>query len=432
MKTMIFLFGLLLLFTANGQAQETLSLEQAVAIGLERNHRIRIARNDAQRARNETRQGRANFLPTLDASGSLSFANSQQDTNSPFSFGDSDTRNMNAQLALNWTLFDGFRMFAENDRYQQLARLGEAQARNVVEQTVMSILGNYVFTVRQSQLLDVQQRALALSRTRLEKARIRHDLGGPKTELLQARIAYHTDSAAVLEQALQFDVARKDLNLAMGREAAMDFMVEENIEVPAIAYGVEDMQRMAQERNAELDLARSGLYAAEAVTSVSRSSFYPRLSLFATYGYGDRLVSTATRGDVTTLSTDATVGLSLNFNLFNGFRNLDNVENAALAEHSARLMLEEAELRLEGLLREQLQTYRTRLQAMGIAESKREAADANLQLFIERFDTGTVSSLEFRDAQLQYVLAETAAIDARFDARIALLELQRLIGDLGL
>ena len=417
------------LFLAS-RAQEVLSLEQAVSIGLERNHRIRIARNDAEIARSETRRGTAGFLPTLDATGNLSFTSSQQETNSPFSFGDSDTRNASAQLALNWTLFDGFRMFAEHDRLQQLARLGASQARNVIEQTVMSILGSYIQVVRQSQLLSVQESTLALSRTRFEKALVRHELGGSLSELLQARIAYHADSATALEQKLQVAIARRNLNLAVGRDPQTPFLTEETINLPDFAYGMDEMLAMARKRNAELDVARSSLEAAEAGTSLSHSAFYPRLSLFATYGYADRLVDAPARGEITTLSADASVGLSLSFNLFDGFRNLADVERASLAEQNARLTLEEADLRLEGLLDEQSDTYRTRLQALDIEEIKRDAAQANLQLQIERFDTGTISSLEFRDAQLQYIRAETSAINARFAARIALLELQRLIGEL--
>ncbi|MBN1446675.1 MAG: TolC family protein [Bacteroidetes bacterium] len=429
----IFLF---VLVSSGAAAQEVLRLEDAIAIGLERNHRILVARAQAQIARNNTTFGTANFLPTLDATGSYSFSHSEQETNSPFSFGNSDTRSAGAQLALNWTLFDGFRMFVDQERYDALAHLGEAQARSTIERTVISIAAAYFRLVQQTQLLDTFRKTLDISRTRFEKEAVRRELGGSTSDYLNARIAFHNDSTAVLEQQLQWSIARKDLNLLLGRSAGAALDVERRITIPEISWSPDRMLTMARTRNAELIVARQSLQVAESSAGLSRSAFYPRVNLFANYGYSDRLVSTAPNerfaGDITTLSADAAVGLSFTFNLFNGFRNSAEVENAVLASRQASLLLDEAEKQLEGLLLERHATLQTRLDAIAIEELNLDAARQNLALQIERFETGTVSSLEFRDAQLQFVRAEAAWIVSLFEARIALLELQRLVGDIRL
>lgn len=417
-------------------AQQPLTLEDAIDIGLERNHQIRIARSDAEIARNNTARGTANFLPTLDATGSYSFSRSEQETNSPFSFGNSNTRNAAAQLALNWTLFDGFRMFMDRERYEELAVLGEAQARSNIERTVVSIAAAYFHVVQQTRLLETIERTFNISRTRYEKEHVRRELGGSVSDYLNARIAFHNDSAAVLKQRLQLTIARKDLNLLLGRPPAAALNVVREITLPSLPYSDERMIEMARERNADLITARQGLRVAESTTALSRSSYYPRVSLFANYGYADRLVGTEQSerfsSDILTQSTDASAGLSLSFNLFNGFRNRTDVQNARIETRIAEISLDEAERQLEGILLERREALRTRLDAVAIEELNLEAARQNLTLQIERFETGTVTSLEFRDAQVQFVRAETAYIVSLFEARLAILELQRLIGDIRL
>lgn len=414
-------------------SEATLGVEDAIRIALERNHRIRIARINAEIARNSAAYGTAGFLPTLDASGSASLAESQQETNSPFSFGNSSTAGWSGQLALNWTLFDGFRMFAEAQRYDELAALGAQQARAAIEQTVVSVLRTYLQGVQQQQLLGVLEETMAISRIRFEKAAVRRDLGGSVSDYLNAQIAFQNDSSAVLSQRLALEIALRELNLALGRDAATPLRVAEEPGPEAVLPELPDLVAMALERNADLRTAEQTLRAAESSVRVSRSAFLPRLSLFANYGYSDRTVaSSSTRftEDIRTQSADATVGLNLSLNLFNGFRSATDTEQAELQRRVSAIALEETRMRIEGLLRDQYLTMETRERTLALEEANLSAARRNLELQLERFETGTVTSLEFRDAQLQYVRAEIAVIVARFQVRISRLELQRLAGEI--
>ena len=100
------------------------------------------------------------FLPTLNAAGSYQVKNTEQESDSPFSFGDTDNRTHNGQITLNWTLFDGFKMFINNSRFQELEKLGEYQSRNSIENSVIGILRSYYNVVQQKQLLGVFKNSL--------------------------------------------------------------------------------------------------------------------------------------------------------------------------------------------------------------------------------------------------------------------------------
>jgi outer membrane protein len=428
--------ALLLLLTASASfhaGAQQLTLEDAVAIGLANNYSIRMARNNADIAENSATYGTSAFLPTLDANASGSLLDSRQETNSPFSFGDSETRSLSAQLSLNWTLFDGFRMFADRNRYRELARLGEEQARANIEAAVTTIARAFFTLVQQQQIELVLRRSLEISGVRLDKERVRRDLGGSLTSYLTAEVAYSSDSLELLQQRLAVDIARQELNLVLGRPADTPCEVTSVIELRSAGKNRDELLKLAEDRNALLRIARGNLAVAQEDVAASRSGFLPRLGLFASWGYADRLVASGSERftqDITTQSADATVGLNLSLNLFNGLRNSTELQNAELLRENRRLALEEAHLRIDADLRAQLLTLDTRLDAARLAERNLDAARRSLDLHLERYNTGVITSLEFRDAQLQYVRAEAANITARYLARIALIEVQRTTGDL--
>jgi outer membrane protein len=67
-----------------------------------------------------------------------------------------------------------------------------------------------------------------------------------------------------------------------------------------------------------------------------------------------------------------------------------------------------------------------------LEEQNLVAAQQNLDLQLERYNIGTASSLEFRDAQVNLIRAQTTLIAARYQARITRLEIEQLIGRVGI
>ncbi len=65
---------------------------------------------------------------------------------------------------------------------------------------------------------------------------------------------------------------------------------------------------------------------------------------------------------------------------------------------------------------------------MEIEDQNVIAARQNLTLQQDRYRIGAADSLDFRDAQVNLVRAQSTLIIARFQARVTLLEIQQLIG----
>ena len=414
--------------------QEKLTAEEAIRIGLKNNFAIQVALNNQEIAENNTGRGTAEFLPRLDANAAYQLAHTKQETNSPFSFGTSDTRNSNAQLALNWTLFDGMKMFITNARYNDLAKLGVSQARNTVENTSVAILRAFFNVVQQYDLMQVASSTMEISLLRLEKERIRQDLGSASsTDFLDAQVSFNNDTAIVINRELDYLIAKQDLNILLGRDPATAFEVEPQINVPPLTLTIDELLALAMERNSILRIAEQNKAIAGADLDISRSAFYPVLSAGASYGYAKNFSETSRfEYQIESESREARVGLTLTYNLFNGLRDNISIQNARLEARNRELEYLNARNEIAGLVRDRYTTWQKRIELMELQEQNVRAANQNMELQQDRYQIGAASSLEFRDAQNKLALAEATLIVATFQARISRLEIEQLIGSLEL
>ncbi len=414
--------------------QNKLTAEEAIRIGLENNFTIQMARNNLEIADNNTGRGTAEFLPRLDANAGYQFSNTKQETNSPFSFGTSDSRNANAQIALNWTLFDGMKMFISNSRYRELAKLGEAQARNTIENTSVAILRSFFNVIQQSDLFRVAKSTMEISRIRLEKEHVRQDLGSTSsTDFLDAQVSFNNDTAIVINRELDYMIAKQDLNIQLGRDPATEFEAESMINIPPLILGIDELLGLAMERNSNLRIAEQNKEIADTDVGINRSAYFPVLSAGASYGYVKNFTETS-RFDyqIESESKEARVGLNLTYNLFNGLRDQISYQNARLEMQNRELELRNTRNEIAGLVRERYTTWQKRIELILLQEENVRAARQNMQLQQDRYQIGAASSLEFRDAQNKLALAEATLIVATYQARISRLEIEQLIGSLDL
>ncbi len=433
--TKIVLPILFLMFTSSVVAQSVLTLEDAITLGLRNNYDIQIARNQAKISANNKGVGLAGFLPTLDAGGSLSKTDSEAEADLPPSTTNTELDNLGAELSLNWTIFDGFRMFVNRKKYNELAELGEYLARDRIENSIVAISEAYFNLVQQEQLLQVARDVRDISQTRLDREKVRKELGGASsTDFFNAQVAFNTDQSTLLNQQLQVTIAREQLNLQLGQDPATEFAVSTEIVIPEFERDYSEVLHLALENNSSLMASELSKRVADREVQSSRASFLPRLSAFASYGYGDQTINRDVGDfanlDLGTKTTSTTVGLSLSYNLFNGTRDKVALQNAKLEANNEALALRDARNRLTGLVQQTWDTYRQRMEVVALEEQNIQAARQNLDLQRERHQLGVANSLEFRDAQVSFVRSQTSLITARYQARISRLELEQLMGAL--
>jgi len=149
------LISLFILLTATLSAENLMTLEDAITLGLKNNYAIQIARNQAEISSNNKGVGLSGFLPTIDATAGMSRTDTDQEVDLPVLESNIDTDAWNAEISANWTLFDGFQMFYNKKKYNELASQGQYQSHDQIENSVVAISQAYLNLVQQVQLLRV-------------------------------------------------------------------------------------------------------------------------------------------------------------------------------------------------------------------------------------------------------------------------------------
>ena len=218
------------------KAQELLTPEDAVALAVSKNFDIIIAKNDAEIARIYNNRATAGMLPRINVTTGDVF--NLNNINQNFSTGLEIKKNwvpinsFNAGLNLDWTIFDGLKMFATKDRLAALQKLGEIQLKDQIQNTVAQVLNVYYDVVRQKQQIKALKESMSISVERVNLSQKKFDVGyADKTPLLQAKVDYSTQQINILKQETVLQQAKVELNRLIGREANVEFDVLDTIEV---------------------------------------------------------------------------------------------------------------------------------------------------------------------------------------------------------
>lgn len=432
-QTLLLIIGsTLAMITRPVQAQDTISLAEVIATGLEQNFSIRLARIDATIAENNNTLGKAGFLPTLTATGTKSWT--VNNTKLEFFSGDvregknAHSDNFNPNATLTWTIFDGFNMWISKKRLNELENMGEIQARIAVEENVIRMVAAYYQIVQQEMLLDVIREALSLSleRKKLSEARIRYGADS-KLDLLQALSDLDADSARLLQAENIVQQLKADLNVLMGRDPQTSFFVKKDIPV-AESLLMEPLLEKSLENNAVLLAARSNTKLASLGTKQAMGNFFPRLSFYTAYNYN---ISHAQIGIMKqNKSYGYTYGLTASFPLFEGFNRNTDLKNARLLQQSAEISYQAQELALRSDVYKTYRDYSNALALIRMETRNLEMVRENVAIAAEKYRLGTLSAIDLRTVQQKQIDAESRLISAKVQAKQAEQELLRLSGEL--
>lgn len=429
-------------------AQELLTPNDAVRIALENNYGVRIAQSVADIAENNLSIGNAGFLPRLNLDGAYNggITTTQQEYNDGrvLDREGAASSSLTGRIGLDWTLFDGFRMFVEYDRLQQLKELGDLNARLAMEETVAGVIAAYFDIVSQEYLLRVYQSALTLSQERIRLAQARSSVGtGAAPDLLKAQVDLNADSSNVLRQQLAIANAKVRLNQLLGRSNTTPVRVQEfqvysdnsNIRLefdnaPDVPpdFDLNQLQDIMLQRNSSLQAAAANRALADLELRSARSFYYPTLIANLDYNYTE---SNSQAGLVTfNRSYGPSYGLTATMNIFDGLNTQRQIENARILATTRELEYNDIQTRLEADIRIAYDTYTNSRTLLNLEVENLRAARRNVDIATERLRVGTITSYELREIQRDLLESENRIINARYQSKLAETQLQLISGSL--
>jgi outer membrane protein len=428
----IFSFLLIFSISATASAQESLSLNDAIGIALKNNYSILIVKNDVSISSNNNTMGNAGMLPSVTATGTVS--ETMNDLNQKYTDGrlvDSKgvvTSNANAGVALDWTLFDGFRMFIEKNRLSELAVHDTLNYKIEIENTVEDVIGAYFRVVQQKKLVDAIDIIIAIDSERVALAQTRLDVGsGARLDLLQAKVDLNEQLSTKMRLVATLAEYKDQLNYLLSRNAGTDFNISDSI---TITYqpSANAMRSSVAANNNSIQAAKSDQRVSLLQWKETKSLRYPVLDFFTGYNYAK------TKSEAGFLlqsqSNGFNYGLSLGWNLFDGMNVNRQVKNAKLLYQSSDFRVKDMQLQINIALEKALRDFENNRNILALEQENILLARENLDVAFERFRTGLSSSLELKNAQLSFQDAEVRLVQAQYAAKVSETSLMKLNGEL--
>ncbi len=400
-------FVLLLLLTAHTlQAQEGLSLQDAIAKALEYNYDIRIAKVNAQQASANNTAGNAGMLPNINATGGLTVGS----TNTRTEFIDGRVQDVtnagsvsyNGAVNLNWTLFDGGRMFLLKNQLNKLEDIGAVQLKAQIQSTISQVIQAYAQVVLQKQQGVAIDTGLSLAKVRMIISQLKFENGSSaKVDYLQARVDYNSRRSDSLSQQSGLTAAFATLNALMGVDAYNMYVVDDSLHAD-ITLEPTDKQQLA-EINLSLDLAKRNAEVSKLNERIARSYYLPQLDLRGAYTYN---YSKSEAGfSVFNRAYGPNGGLNLNIPIFQAGNIRREVKVASLQAMRDQLLYDKQNTELGRQYRTAWRNYEVSVAAYKLERENLGYAKENIDIQRARFRVGIANTLETREAESSYVEA---------------------------
>lgn len=433
MKKLFFILSLLASVSVNGQV---LSIQEAVATALKNNYDIRITRNDSAVLSLNEKYANAVFLPRLNAGSNLLFTNN--DTRQKFSNGSIRERNgikatnLNASVNLNWTLFDGLKMFATREKSIEFAKLGDLQMKGQISNTVAEVINTYYNIVRQKQQIKAIEEQIALSEEIVKVAEKRLETGlGAKPAVLQSRVDLNAQKAAKYRESVTLEQLMIRLNQLMAMAPDTQYDVAEDIPVNN-SLKLSDIQQGTENSNPDLLLARQQIRISEAGLKERKADRFPILNFNSAYNF-TRNDNKAVANEFIPLfnrNSGYNYGLSLTVPIFNNFTVKRQIGEASLDVEYRKLLYDYQKIINNSAVMNAFKAYEMNKDLLLLEEENIILAKENVFIAKERLRLGASGYIEFREAQKSLEAAYYRLTAARYDFKVSETELLRLKGDL--
>ena len=427
--------------TSLAKGQQLLTLEDAISATLKSNYDILMSRNDSTSYALDRYYSFGAFLPQLNGVATtvwntnnqkVKFVSRVSGKDSVVSRSSVRTSNLNYAVNLNWTLFDGMKMFSTREKLIELERLGALEIKSQMVNSIAAVINNYFNIVRQKQQLKAVEEQMSINEERVKLADKKLSVGlGNKPELLQAKVDYNAQKVAQLQQLTLIAQLRDQLNRLIGFKSGSVYEVSDSIPLnTSLQFGV--LAQQFEQTNPALLMAKKNIDIANLTVKEQRAGLLPTLSFNSAYNFAQTNNSVVVNQNQPFFNQNKgfNYGLGLNVPILNGFNTRRLIKQAQLDVQYQQLNYNNQRSLVDVGLTNAFKDYELQKQLLTLEEDNIALAEENVVIALERFKQGVSTYLELREAQKSLLDAKTRLIAARYNTKVAETELLRLKGDL--
>jgi outer membrane protein len=416
-----------IIFSASAVRSQTLTLQEAINIALQKRLEIQIARNNVEISTVNNHIGVAGGLPTVN--GNLGTTEQITSVNQKLNNGTTIQRdwaasnNMQANVTASQVLYNGMRVVSAKKRLDETQKQSEQLLNAQVQNIMADVMLQYFDIVRQQNYTNTILLAIDAAKQRLNIVEVRQSVGlANNADLFQAQIDVNTLNQSLEQQRLVIDQAKTDLlrSLNLRPDSLINIsdtiIVEKDLTLLPVLENIKNNpQILALDQQIRIN---------EYLIRETAAQRYPTVRVNSGINFGR---NQAAAGQVLlNQSLGPNLGIAVAIPIYNGGVIKRQIKVAEINTENAKLNRNNAIADLNANAVRNFQAYSRTLAQIDSAQKNFNITQQLLELTLLRFQLGQATIIEVREAQRSFEEAGYRRVNLAFAAKVSEIELRRL------
>ncbi len=426
MKTISLILLLPLLLVA--QNQRTLSIDQSIAMALERNPHIKIASEQVNDAKQTVYQALGTALPSISLQGTHIADEKVQVIQNPFAPGTLEldfTMDYQYDIRVSQPLFTGGKIALGALMAHKGLDLVKSQYENEKNNLSYDVIQAYLGVLVTQEFTDVAREGYETAQEFFEISQLLYEQGMiSKLDLLQAEV----QAANLLPQKTQAEngvtMARAGLKMLLGLDSEVEVLLTDAMTYNPGEYDLDQLKVDALNNRAELKQMNLSKSLSSLSVNMARADYLPVIGL--SYSF------TKSGNDLDLYddwNNSYMVAVGLSYDLFKAGTRYSKVKQARIAQRQVNYGYDALK---DGILLEVEQVYLQLMEAQkNILSQKKTVGQAEeaARLAKIQFREGTITNLQANQIQINLTAAKANYLQALFNYTLAEASIKKVIGE---
>ncbi len=423
MKRFFKLFLISLFFSINFYAQKELTISEAIETTLENNLDIKISKNIEEISKNNSSILNNNYLPSIQIGSEINKINQNIEIETPNgisgSLNDTKTDNNSAMLSLNYDLIDASGRKYNYRKSKELYSKTKLEVRDIIENTILQLYTIYFELSRLREQQNLIIKSLDVSKKRLERKLLEFEYGQSNNlEVLNAEVDMNNDSIRLLNTMKKLVNAQTDLNLIMNYQSPDNYLTNTNIKFLDDSE-ISKLYSNGIKNNTTFLIQEKEVVLSKINQKITRFSYLPTIGLIGSYGWNESINDNPYAFYNKSVSDGFSAGINLRWDIFRGGKKIVANKNSKLNVANSEIIKDNTILKLKNELKNEYDTHFNNLYILTVQKKNVETNKDNFERNLEKYNIGSISSIEFRRAQLNLLNANLEYNSAKYQTKLS-------------
>ena len=334
--------------------------------------------------------------------------------------------NYSSRINYGMSVFDK-RNWSNLSRQQANQRISEYDMKVTEQDLIYRVKEAYYALLAYQRLLEVNEETVKSREENLRKIESMFEVGSAsKADVLKQKVQVQDARAALIQATNDVEYARANLAHTMGIHFDAPLRIVDVLDIEEPDVDLEQSLRDAMENHPDVLRAGAQVNVAKASVGYAQAAFWPSLGAGGSYSWGpDDELSKIT--DMFDKNYNWSLGLQLSIDIPD-LSTLANIRSAKSELALADEQLGETKGNIALAVKKAYLDLNAAKEIIKAREEEVASAAEDLKLAEERYRVGAGTALELIDAQVNHTSAQSNHVQALYDYKLALAQLERAIG----